>query len=151
MSGVSTRSHRSSVRGAEATLAELSDLLKANKSIVMITGAGLSAASGERMFASWEVSLEAWPTAAAHARGLLCRIDAPCFRDCESPRSAHNKSRVVNRHSFARQMYVKSNRLRTLETSRDERSTPGMHPTQQQGAAGKQPPATRGCCELLAG
>lgn len=50
MSGVSTRSHRSSVRGVEATLAELSDLLKANKSIVMITGAGLSAASGERRF-----------------------------------------------------------------------------------------------------
>lgn len=48
MSGVSTRSHRSSVRGVETTLAELSDLLKANKSIVMITGAGLSAASGTK-------------------------------------------------------------------------------------------------------
>lgn len=49
MSGVSTRSHRSSVRGVEATLSELSDLLKANKSIVMITGAGLSAASGKKI------------------------------------------------------------------------------------------------------
>lgn len=31
----------------ETTLAELSNLLKANKSVVFITGAGLSAASGE--------------------------------------------------------------------------------------------------------
>lgn len=46
MSGPSTRSHRSSVRGVEATLTELSDLLKANKSVLMVTGAGLSAASG---------------------------------------------------------------------------------------------------------
>lgn len=46
MSGPGTRSHRSSVRKLEPTLAELSDLLKANKSVVMITGAGLSAASG---------------------------------------------------------------------------------------------------------
>lgn len=47
MSGPSTRSHRSSVRGVETTLAELSDLLRANKSVVIITGAGLSAASGK--------------------------------------------------------------------------------------------------------
>lgn len=47
MSGPSTRSHRSSVRGVEATLAELSDLLKANKSILIISGAGLSVASGK--------------------------------------------------------------------------------------------------------
>lgn len=47
MSGPSTRSHHSSVRGLETTLAELTELLKANKTVVMITGAGLSAASGE--------------------------------------------------------------------------------------------------------
>ena len=46
MSGPSTRSHRSSIRGIESTLIELSDLLKANKSVVVITGAGLSVASG---------------------------------------------------------------------------------------------------------
>lgn len=46
MSGPSTRSHRSSVRGTETTLTELSGLLKANKSVVIITGAGLSVASG---------------------------------------------------------------------------------------------------------
>ena len=47
MSGPSTRSHRSSVRGTETTLTEVSALLKANKSVVMITGAELSAASGK--------------------------------------------------------------------------------------------------------
>lgn len=46
MSGPTTRSHRSSVSSAETTLDEVSELLKANKSVVMITGAGLSAASG---------------------------------------------------------------------------------------------------------
>lgn len=47
MSGPSTRSHRSSVRAIATTLGELSDLLKANKSVVLIAGAGLSAASGK--------------------------------------------------------------------------------------------------------
>lgn len=47
MSGPSTRSHRSSVCEMDLTLAELSQMVKAGKSVVLITGAGLSAASGE--------------------------------------------------------------------------------------------------------
>ncbi|CAM9943591.1 unnamed protein product, partial [Discosporangium mesarthrocarpum] len=62
MSGANTRSHKSSVQnGPDATLDEISALLKARKSVVMITGAGLSAASGIPPFrgtsdAVWSVS-----------------------------------------------------------------------------------------------
>lgn len=39
-----------------ATLAEISEVLKAKKSVVIITGAGLSAASGTRKLSSSESS-----------------------------------------------------------------------------------------------
>lgn len=106
MSGVSTRSHRSSVRGVETTLTELSDLLKANKSIVMITGAGLSAASGgldfriryTPYFCSYivVVDLHHPKVAVKSMRGAFCgRLDGLSRGEVSCGGSARVQPRVV--------------------------------------------------------
>lgn len=67
MSGPSTRSHRSSVCEMDTTLAELSQMVKAGKSVVLITGAGLSAASGEFRYPY------SWTASTVPAVSVVCR------------------------------------------------------------------------------
>ncbi|CAM9792588.1 unnamed protein product, partial [Sphacelaria rigidula] len=73
MSGPSTRSHRSSVCEMDTTLAELSQMVKAGKSVVLITGAGLSAASGIPTFRGGSDSIWCVTAAAQGRRSVFLR------------------------------------------------------------------------------